>query len=321
MHARATVTAIRPWGRFFGTLRAFPTIPLQTLPIRSFCASAAAAAEQAASDAKGLRRGKSGEFDKDAVLGVHRGEIEEVRNQLLKHPVYDAVSTIPRLKVFMTHHCFAVWDFMSLLKRLQRDVTCVSIPWVPPPNPHHSRYINEIVLGEECDEDGKGGYTNHFDLYIGGMQQTGADTSTILSVVNDVRAGKDFVSSARRHKVPETAIEFVNTSLEAAVRGKTHEVCSMFLFGRENLIPAMFPVLRKNVQETKDRAERFTWYLNRHIDLDGDSHGPLAEKLLAHLVGSDPVRQEEAAAAAKKALRAREVLWNGVVADIKAKGL
>jgi hypothetical protein len=296
-------------------MRAYNTAPAAA------AAAAAPATEEHHDASKGLRRGKSGDFDKEDVLGVSRPEIEAVRNQLLKHPVYGAVSTVPRLQTFMNHHVFAVWDFMSLLKRLQRDVTTVTLPWVPPPNAHHARYINEIVLGEECDEDGKGGYTNHFDLYLSGMRQCGADPSVILSIVADIRAGKDFVTSARNHKVPETVIEFVSTSLNAAAHGKTHEVCSMFLFGRENLIPAMFPVLRKNVADTQDKVERFMWYLNRHIDLDGDSHGPLAEKLLAHLVGGDPVKQKEAAVAARKALQAREVLWNGVVADIKAKGL
>jgi len=64
----------------------------------------------------------------------------------------------------MREHMFAVWDFMSLLKRLQQIVTCTEVPWLPPVDPTASRFINEIDLGEECDDDGRDGYASHFEL-------------------------------------------------------------------------------------------------------------------------------------------------------------
>ena len=78
--------------------------------------------------------------------------IAPLRDQLSAHPLYSSISTQEHLRLFMESHVFAVWDFMSLLKALQRTLTCVDLPWVPTPYPASRRFINSIVLGEESDE-------------------------------------------------------------------------------------------------------------------------------------------------------------------------
>ena len=47
---------------------------------------------------------------------------------LVAHPLYGAVRTREHIRIFMKHHVFAVWDFFTLLKRLQAEVTCVTVP-------------------------------------------------------------------------------------------------------------------------------------------------------------------------------------------------
>lgn len=246
-------------------------------------------------------------------------QLQPIREELLKHPVYAAIDTPEKVKVFMQHHVFAVWDFMSLLKRLQRDLTCTDVPWMPPKHANYARFINEIVLGEETDEDGRGGYISHFDLYLEAMRQCGADTRPIERFLQELSAGQDPLTALRLVEVPQTVYQFVQQTLELAQHGESHQVCAAFFFGREDIIPDMFQVLVDEVSTKGQEVDRLVYYLNRHIELDGDEHGPLAEKLLQHLCGNDPQRLREAEETAIRSLRSRVELWNGVLAEIAQK--
>ena len=77
--------------------------------------------------------------------------LEPHLDRLLAHPVYDAVDSLSRLRAFMSLHVWAVWDFMSLVKRLQAEVCGTRLPWVPPRDPVAARFMGEIVLAEEAD--------------------------------------------------------------------------------------------------------------------------------------------------------------------------
>lgn len=87
----------------------------------------------------------------------------------------------------MAHRVFAVWDFMSLAKRLQRELTCTTLPWIPMSEPVYARFINEIILAEESDEDGQGGFCSHFDYYCRAMRAAGADVSGIEAFIAALR--------------------------------------------------------------------------------------------------------------------------------------
>ncbi len=249
-------------------------------------------------------------------MSIDTKQLEAVREELLQHPVYNAIDTPEKVKVFMQHHVFAVWDFMSLLKRLQLDLTCTTVPWMPSRNAQYARFINEIVLGEETDEDGRGGYISHFHLYLEAMEQCGADTGPINRFLAELEAGSTLSDALSAAEVPDSVARFVQMTLELAQNGETHQVCAAFFYGREDIIPDMFQVLVNELEQRDQAIDRLVYYLNRHIELDGDEHGPLAEKLLNHLCNHDPKRIAEAEETAVRSLQSRIALWNGVLADL-----
>jgi hypothetical protein len=80
--------------------------------------------------------------------GIERLEaaVTETRDRVVSHPLYANLDSHRAIVTFMEHHVFAVWDFMSLLKSLQRNLTCVSVPWIPTGPTGSRRLINDIVM-------------------------------------------------------------------------------------------------------------------------------------------------------------------------------
>ena len=109
---------------------------------------------------------------------------------LLSHSIYQEIDRLDSLRLFMEHHAFAVWDFMSLLKALQRRLCCIEVPWLPAADPIGSRLVNEIVLAEESDDDGRGEFASHFELYHRAMTRCGANTAGIDAFLGELRRGK-----------------------------------------------------------------------------------------------------------------------------------
>ena len=144
--------------------------------------------------------------------GIDRLEeqITPARDVVVSHPMYSKLDTREAITTFMEHHVFAVWDFMSLLKSLQRNLTCVEVPWVPTGPTGSRRLINDIVLVEESDEL-QGEFISHFELYIEGMAQAGADTSVIGNFIDLLRTGMPVSEALDEAKVPAASAEFVRS--------------------------------------------------------------------------------------------------------------
>ena len=216
-------------------------------------------------------------------------QLEPLRSRLIHHPVYQQIHNLDCLRIFMQHHIFSVWDFMSLLKALQQQLTCVSLPWTPPENTYHARLINEIVLSEECDENSTGSFSSHFDLYRHAMKHCGSDTGPIDQFVESIRGGNSLEQAFRSSRPSHAVVPFIHTTFEVI---NSHDLCAiaaMFTFGRENLLPDLFSQIVKEINRQENgQLSDFQYYLERHIELDGDHHQHMAIALMNSLCDDDP---------------------------------
>ncbi len=113
--------------------------------------------------------------------------IEPLRQQIINHKVYALINSIDDLGVFMNHHIYAVWDFMSLLKALQNSLTCTSVPWFPVGSANTRYLINEIVTGEESDVDSFLVRKSHYELYLDAMKQCGSEPQIFLNFISALK--------------------------------------------------------------------------------------------------------------------------------------
>lgn len=242
------------------------------------------------------------------------------RDELLNHRVYGEIDRLDAIRIFMEHHVFAVWDFMSLLKTLQQRICCTEVPWLPPANAQAARFINEIVLAEESDGDSQIGYASHFDLYHRSMTGCGASTAGIDSFLAELRRGVPVQTALAATEIPAASRQFVQHTFSVIESGNLCAIASAFTFGREDLLPDVFQCIVDQLNgEVGGQLEDFKYYLARHIDLDGDQHGPMAARLVESLCRSDETQWQVAEEAAVNCLIARRKLWDGIDEAIRAK--
>jgi hypothetical protein len=234
-------------------------------------------------------------------------------NKLAQHPLYTKhLGSIEGISRFMETHVFAVWDFMSLVKSLQRDLTCISLPWVPVGSANTRYLINEIVLGEESDVDLEGNRISHFELYRQAMLEVGASTMAIDNLLAALSQGKTVNEALDLCGGPSHAVAFTKHTFEVIEKQPIGIRAAVFAFGREDLIPKMFMPMVAQLEE-QSQIKTFKYYLERHIEVDGGHHSHLAWEMTKELLGNDPALWQQATEVVMDSLQERGRLWDGVV--------
>ncbi len=248
-------------------------------------------------------------------------DIRTLRRRLLTHPLYAALDTPEALCRFQRLHVFAVWDFQTLLLALRRHLTRTELPWIPEGDPGIRRLLNEIVVAEESDEDGRGGHLSHFELYREAMRQSRADVRPIDRFLAGLRRGRPLPVALDACGIPREVRDFVGLTWRIAREGKPHRLAAAFTIGREELIPDLFhQVVRRISRRHPGRFERFRWYLERHIDVDGNEHGPASRRMLDLLCRGSARKRQEALATGREVLESRIGLWDAILRDISTPG-
>ena len=239
--------------------------------------------------------------------------LEPLKSKLKNHNLYNIINSQEDLKIFCESHVFAVWDFMSLLKKLQIELTSINIPWMPSNNSEVSKLINEIVAGEETDETLDGSAISHYEMYINAINDIGVDTNLISNQISSLNDINTIIDDINKLDIDDYIKEFLKFTFRIINNDKTHEIASAFTFGREDLIPDMFiPLLEKINSSDNTRIDKLIYYFKRHIEVDGDMHGPMAMKMLSFLCSDDETKINESLVASKDALKVRIALWDGI---------
>lgn len=236
-----------------------------------------------------------------------------------QHKLFAAITSIARLRRFTEIHVYAVWDFICLLKALQRKLTSQQLLWSPPINPLGCYLVNTLIAEEESDCIEQR-YLSHFALYLEAMQQCGADIRPITQFIARIRPQQSLAALLDIHPLPEAAERFVHDTF-AILEKAPHAIAASLAFAREQITSNMFSQLLNTLTPPADTGyslQLFKIYLQRHIELDSGQHSQQSQRLVATLCGADDSKWQEALAVARFSLQSRLQLLDGIYQQIMA---
>ncbi len=245
-------------------------------------------------------------------------KINEIKKNIINHPLFHMRFNNEQLSHFMSIHVYAVWSFMSIVKSLQKNLTPQSIPWTPNHSTQNgmARFINEIIYTEESDEISKNTYLSHFEIYILAMRIIGVNTKPILSIVSHFKKNNYSRKYINSLNIPICAKHFINHDISIAKSRSLPKIVGVFCFGKETIIPFMFKQIIKAIPKRGNSV--LISYFDRHIEIDGERHGPLAKKIFSEVCKKKSA-STLAYLTAIEALKLRESMWDDIYTNLENK--
>jgi len=239
--------------------------------------------------------------------------------QIHQHPVFVAVNSILRLQRFVEIHVYAVWDFMCLIKALQRKLIRCQRLWLPPQNPLANHLIHSLMIEEESDHYGDNQYSSHFEWYVSAMQTCGANTQSITQFIQAIRDSMTQDRLLSQPYIPIAARRFVADTF-TVINQPAHAIAASLAFAREQITSGMFTRMVNTLSQVGNTAclTPFLNYCQRHIELDTDQHSTQSKQLVAELCKEDESKWQTVEQTALFSLQSRLRLLDGINAAIQA---
>ncbi len=255
-----------------------------------------------------------GVLDQNRIKDI-KTEIACFQEQILNHNLYQKLDSLENIRCFSESHVFAVWDFMSVVKNLQRNLSCVEKTWRPSSYRDSRRFINEIVLDEESDIYSDGRSMSHFEFYYEAMHDVGASTKEIDILLSTLKSGADIQRILDYPKIGIHKRAFMKDTFAVIDSNKLHQIAAHFTFARESLIPSMFTEILDKFSDDQS-CSKLIEYFKRHIEVDDGVHKEHAYKMLHEICQNDDKKWSQVKEVAINSLKSRLLLWNSIEQEI-----
>ncbi|NVJ59807.1 MAG: DUF3050 domain-containing protein [Gammaproteobacteria bacterium] len=248
------------------------------------------------------------------MLSFKSSRIQYLDNSLNNHPLFNCIHFIEDLKVFMEHHIFTVWGYLSLLKAMQCNLTCASAPWIPVGDPSIRRMINELVCREESNE--LVGGLSTFEWYLQSMSDCNANTSSINKMIDSLSHGEhsfldlSYLSSPLKN--------YIITIQQIIKNGSLREIAAAFSAEQSVRLPKPFIKATSSLNKQHPKQTKSfhyyikSYYQERYVKEDFTKHGTLTLSLLVRLCNNNNNKYRDCLSVIEQILESKLLLWNSI---------
>jgi hypothetical protein len=235
------------------------------------------------------------------------------QDKILNHQVYKEIENLDDLNLFLEYHVFFVWDQMSSLKAMQKDLTCMNVPWVPKRSPQTRKYINELVLNAEGNDLISETVLSEYESYLELMRESDADSSSIERLEKSINRGENFKDLLDHLDMPKVVKSYLDFTYKTIESKDAHKIAANFVFGKQSLIPHRLVKLLNELNKKfpVDLSLQIKYFESKVMKETGKIED-VAKKIFEELCGHDEEKWDDVAEVAERTLERRLQLWDDI---------